>query len=631
MKKKFLASLLTAAMVMTSFAPVYGAEFISEPGEVEAAFSDGEEPVVEEADAPAAEAAADGTTMELTQPNRTHFGYGIQAKVANDLSLEGTRIAIKKDGEVIDGDIFEYNEHYSVDYNYSWSLYEGSEELDWDDEVHAGGVYRAVVTAENYDATAEVALYVDAPESVIPEVQKNGETTYASTQPYYGDVMKAYARFTPSHTGLYEIKAKCNREISDASFRICDQNSDEIWQETENRYRLQQGQIYYFIFEGNSWGPGMTVDFTVNEFPHITKLEWEKKPVKPLYSGVSMQSYGVGSEGVTKINGNIKDAVVKVTYSDGSTELIDTGDTLSTKYGDYLQNDVKCGETSSPKPGTYKVEFYIYGNEALNLTADIVIKDGKELPTIKGTGSVKVPFDSCVRFETSSKTIYKANCDRENSVFISFREAGTERFTDTENDQPFRLKPNTVYYVSSFGPDLGVKDTITYKISTGKLPMSYTYINEISAKTYTGKAIKPSVEIVGGPDVVLKKDKDYTVSYSNNTKIGTATVTVKGKGEYTGTIKSTFKIVPGKVSITSYKRTGSTSAKISWKSVKGAQSYAIYRATGSKWTKIATTKSTTYTDKKIKKGTSYKYRVRAYAKAGSKTIYGSYSSTKTVK
>ncbi len=61
--------------------------------------------------------------------------------------------------------------------------------------------------------------------------------------------------------------------------------------------------------------------------------------------------------------------------------------------------------------------------------------------------------------------------------------------------------------------------------------------------------------------------------------------------------------------------------------VTGATSYAIYRKTGSgKWVKIATTKSTKYVDKKVKKGTTYTYTVRAV-----KGSYTSYYNTKGLK
>ena len=60
-------------------------------------------------------------------------------------------------------------------------------------------------------------------------------------------------------------------------------------------------------------------------------------------------------------------------------------------------------------------------------------------------------------------------------------------------------------------------------------------------QTYTGSALKPSPAVTLNGKM-LTKDIDYTVSYSNNVNAGTATVTVTGKGNYTGTAKGTFKI-----------------------------------------------------------------------------------------
>ena len=59
--------------------------------------------------------------------------------------------------------------------------------------------------------------------------------------------------------------------------------------------------------------------------------------------------------------------------------------------------------------------------------------------------------------------------------------------------------------------------------------------------TYTGKAIEPEVTVtLGGKELV--KGTDYTVDYSNNTNAGTATATVTGMGNYTGTAAATFEI-----------------------------------------------------------------------------------------
>ena len=63
---------------------------------------------------------------------------------------------------------------------------------------------------------------------------------------------------------------------------------------------------------------------------------------------------------------------------------------------------------------------------------------------------------------------------------------------------------------------------------------------------YTGKAQTPAVTVVNG-STTLKADTDYTVIYSNNINAGTATVTVTGIGNYTGTAAKTFTIQKGDV------------------------------------------------------------------------------------
>lgn len=75
--------------------------------------------------------------------------------------------------------------------------------------------------------------------------------------------------------------------------------------------------------------------------------------------------------------------------------------------------------------------------------------------------------------------------------------------------------------------------------------VSYITDNEIKLSDkeyiYDGKAKTPNVT-VKNDTATLVKDTDYTVEYSNNTNAGTATVTVKGIGNYTGTLTKTFTI-----------------------------------------------------------------------------------------
>lgn len=78
-------------------------------------------------------------------------------------------------------------------------------------------------------------------------------------------------------------------------------------------------------------------------------------------------------------------------------------------------------------------------------------------------------------------------------------------------------------------------------ITGGSLKMSG------SSFIYTGSAIVPSTTVSLAASgtasaVTLAKDTDYSISCTDNTNVGTATITVTGKGNYTGTLSSTFTI-----------------------------------------------------------------------------------------
>ncbi|GAB6395264.1 MAG: Ig-like domain-containing protein [Bacteroidales bacterium] len=69
-----------------------------------------------------------------------------------------------------------------------------------------------------------------------------------------------------------------------------------------------------------------------------------------------------------------------------------------------------------------------------------------------------------------------------------------------------------------------------------------SWIADIPPQTYTGDSVKPAVTVRDG-NYTLVAGTDYTVSYTNNVNIGTATATVTGMGNYTGSASRTFLIV----------------------------------------------------------------------------------------
>ena len=88
--------------------------------------------------------------------------------------------------------------------------------------------------------------------------------------------------------------------------------------------------------------------------------------------------------------------------------------------------------------------------------------------------------------------------------------------------------------------------SITWEISP--VAASQLAIAEVTGKVYTGSAIKPTPAVTFGT-IVLTRGTDYTLSYANNVNAGTATITVTGKGNYTGIAEATFEIAKASSSI----------------------------------------------------------------------------------
>ena len=154
---------------------------------------------------------------------------------------------------------------------------------------------------------------------------------------------------------------------------------------------------------------------------------------------------------------------------------------------------------------------------------------------------------------------------------------------------------------------------------------------------------------------------DYTLAYANNTLPGIATITITGKGSYTGKLTVNFTInkkssapsgatkVSGdyvnkkykKANISSLKK-GKKSITVKWKKVKSIKGYQIEYSTSKKFTKktskkvlVSKQKKTSTAIKNLKAKKTYYVRIRTYknVKFNGKTVkvYSSWSKSKSVK
>ncbi len=170
-------------------------------------------------------------------------------------------------------------------------------------------------------------------------------------------------------------------------------------------------------------------------------------------------------------------------------------------------------------------------------------------------------------------------------------------------------------------------------IKTANNDITKATVSGISTKAFTGKAITQNVTVKVG-NTVLKNGTDYTVSYSNNKKVGKATVKITGKGKYGGVITKTFKINPAKQEI--QKLTAKSKAFfVDWAQKGSATGYEIQYATNSKFTgakkvTITNNKTDKTTISKLSANKKYYVRVRSYTTVGGTKYYGAWSSVKNV-
>lgn len=177
--------------------------------------------------------------------------------------------------------------------------------------------------------------------------------------------------------------------------------------------------------------------------------------------------------------------------------------------------------------------------------------------------------------------------------------------------------------------------TATGNFVINKKNLASCKISGVKDRVYVGKgkvaALPTSLKVVVDGKT-LKRNVDFWIKYSDNTKIGEVTYTINGKGNYTGTTTSrTYRIYPKKAAISSLKA-GSKNFTVQIKRQGGGIQYQVqYRLKGAKGYTRVESKKAKVVVKGLRKGKTYVVRVRTYKKVGGKTYYGEFSKARNVK
>lgn len=200
---------------------------------------------------------------------------------------------------------------------------------------------------------------------------------------------------------------------------------------------------------------------------------------------------------------------------------------------------------------------------------------------------------------------YQKDCVIENECSAKIEDETIASLSDDAVITGLKSGTTKIWISNPFGSDFYRTITVT-KGTEDKGEIS---VEPIADQTYTGSALTPKVVVKEGSKV-LTKNVDYTVSYSNNINVGTASVKITGKGSYKGSYTVNFKILPCAIS------------------KAGIRKIIDQRYNGNE---IKPSVSLTYKCKTLKKGTDYTVSYSNNINAGTATVtitgIGSYEGT----
>ncbi len=264
----------------------------------------------------------------------------------------------------------------------------------------------------------------------------------------------------------------------------------------------------------------------------------------------------------------------------------------------------------------------------------------KELPGlgIKNDKYVEngVTRGSITATSTSAKLIIQKKSTKFNAVIKKALKMLLPTYYNFIYDEVYNGKEKECVYNLDNRETKITRSSSKITIYISRLDIEDIQVREISNYIYTGKSIEPQLTIehrydAGGEVGVhfLKKNRDYTVEFKNNKYPGTATITIKGKGNFKGSQTLTFKIFPKKTTGVTKSDSTTSSIKLTWTKQPYVSGYEVYRSTSKlgKYERVGriTSNTASFTDSGRSSGKTYYYKVRSYKIINKKREYGSNS------
>jgi hypothetical protein len=283
------------------------------------------------------------------------------------------------------------------------------------------------------------------------------------------------------------------------------------------------------------------------------------------YTGVALTPTLVVKDGGTTLTSSID---YTLAYSNNTN--VGTATVTITGVGNYTGTKTQTFTIVAKAASTLTIESIVnqtYSGAAL--TPALVVKDGNTTLTLVTDYSVAYTNNTNVGTATATITGAGNYTGTKTQTFSIVAKAASTLTIDPIANQTFTgaaLTPAIVVKdgnnTLTLGSDYSVAYTNNTNLGTATVTItgagnyigtktqtfsivklvSSTTIDPIANQTYSGTAIAPSAVVKDG-NTTLTLGTDYTVAFTNNTNVGTATVTITGAGNFTGTKSQTFTIV----------------------------------------------------------------------------------------
>ena len=180
--------------------------------------------------------------------------------------------------------------------------------------------------------------------------------------------------------------------------------------------------------------------------------------------------------------------------------------------------------------GTSQIAYFI---EALTLRIEEIKESGSLLQQVTFDGLTHYPL-----FKVLDQ--YNNEIDL-NECIITYTNSNNETIT------PINASRYTVKIIVTYKNSTSNPTNIDLLITPANIKDAIVSLNESDKnKVYTAKAISvnPIIKFTLGDNSIanLINGQDYTLSFANNENVGTATINISGKGNYTGNTSMTFNI-----------------------------------------------------------------------------------------